>query len=118
MVCFLFWKRVNRWVSRHFLPRIEDVMSKPIITVETDTSIMEIIHLMHQKRLGSVIVTKDDKPAGIFTRRDLLRRVLMKNASLTDIKVGNVMSTPIMTVNARDQVIKAVENMKKKALLE
>lgn len=109
----MFRKRLIEWVSRHIIPRIEDVMSKPIITVEVDASVMDVVRLMYDRRVGSVVVTKEGKPVGIFTRRDLMERVLMRYASLTEVKVGDVMSFPIMAVKQGASVAEAVKIMEK-----
>jgi len=111
-VLHLIRERLIERVHRLIIPRIEDIMSKPIVTVKTNTSVMDAIRLMYNKRIGSVIVTKEDSPVGIFTHRDLMGRVLMKNASLVETKVGDMMSSPVSTVKKTDSVIKAVEIMK------
>lgn len=109
----MFLERLIERVCRRIIPRIEDVMSKPVITVEVGASVMDVVNLMYDERMGSVVVTKEDEPVGIFTRRDLMERVLMRQASLTETKVGDVMSSPIMTANPRDDVIKAIETMRR-----
>jgi signal-transduction protein with cAMP-binding, CBS, and nucleotidyltransferase domain len=87
-------------------------MSKPAITVEADTSVVDVIRLMYNQRIGSVIVTEKNDTVGIFTRRDLIGRVFIEKDLPVKLKVGEVMSSPIMTVKSKDDVIKAVEIMK------
>jgi CBS domain-containing protein len=50
---------------------------------------------MGSKRIGSVIVTRDNKPSGIFTERDLLSKYLAtyyadKNVRVNSISPGGV----------------------------
>ncbi|MCW4038472.1 MAG: L-alanine exporter AlaE [Candidatus Bathyarchaeota archaeon] len=109
-------ERLSNWIYQHIIPKTRDVMSTPVLSVSFDTSILETIRLMYDKRLGSVIVIKEKIPVGIFTRRDLLGRVLLKNVSLTELKVSEVMSSPVYAIQVKDQVIKAVDLMNKKGI--
>jgi CBS domain-containing protein len=64
-------------------------ISRNIVTVKPETSIREVVGIMNRRRVGSVIVTKDGKPFGIFTERDLVKKVLSNRSSL-DRPVGNL----------------------------
>jgi CBS domain-containing protein len=65
------------------------MVSRNVLTVKPDTTIRDAVGIMSKKRVGSVIVTKDDKPYGIFTERDLVKRVLAVRESL-EKPVGDV----------------------------
>jgi len=54
---------------------------------------------MGEKRIGSVVVTRMEKPVGIFTERDLLTTFLAKGRSL-DVQVGEVCSSPLLAIPA------------------
>jgi CBS domain-containing protein len=77
--------------------RIGDVMVKDVVSVDYKTSVKEVCKLMGERKIGSVLVTKEGKPFGIFTERDLLSKVLLEG-SLED-EVGKYTSTPIITVS-------------------
>jgi CBS domain-containing protein len=109
-------ERLSNWIYQHILPKTRDIMSTPVISVNFDTSIMETIRVMYNNQFGSIIVTKEKIPIGIFTRRDLLGRVLLQNVSLTELKVSEVMSSPVFTVQVKDQVRKAVDLMNNKGI--
>ncbi len=57
-------------------PKIEYAMTNKIITVHPNNTILNAAKLMFKKRIGSVIVTADGSPYGIFTERDLLNKVI------------------------------------------
>jgi len=107
----LAWGRLQNF-GRFFVPKVEDAMSKPVVTIGEDATILEAVNLMNDRRIGSLVVIVDGKPAGIFTRSDLMRRVLERGVSLTETKVGDVMSSPIVTVRPNDKVDSAVEVMR------
>ena len=70
---------------------------KDVVFVEHKTTVLEVCRIMGQKRIGSVIVTRENKPYGIFTERDLVSRVLTEG-NLED-EVGKYTSTPLITVS-------------------
>lgn len=76
---------------------LEDIMVQKVITVEADASLKEAVTLMNQHEIGCLVVTKDRRPVGIITERDVLRRVIAQIPELPQIKVQQIMSKPIKT---------------------
>jgi CBS domain-containing protein len=72
------------------------VISINVATVLPETPIDAVVRLMDQTKIGSVIVTEDREWDGIFTERDLVRRVLGGKRRL-DTRVGEVASSPLVT---------------------
>ena len=79
--------------------RVDDFMTKDIISVREDETVASVAGIMGAKRVGSVIVTRDGKPSGIFTERDLLSTFLVRGKSL-DSPVGIACSSPLKTAPA------------------
>lgn len=78
---------------------VKDVMSSPAITVEESATANRVAELMDKHDLGCIIVTtKDGKPIGIITERDLVLRVLAKNIKPDTAKSQEVMTAPLITV--------------------
>jgi CBS domain-containing protein len=77
-------------------PSLEGIMSLNVVKLPYDDTIFAACKLMHKRRIGSVIVTKDAKPYGIFTERDLLVRVLQKDIDLEE-KLGDHCTIPLAT---------------------
>lgn len=53
--------------------KISEVMSKNLTTVDVDTNLSSIVHLMMSKNIKRLPVLKDGKLAGLITRKDLLK---------------------------------------------
>ncbi len=53
--------KIEHWITPH--PAVVDAAE----------SLVEAVHIMTEKRIGAILVTKKDKLLGIFTERDLLR---------------------------------------------
>lgn len=77
-------------------PDLTKVLSTRLYTVNYDDTILAATKLMHQKRIGSVIVLKNKKPYGIFTERDLLVNVLSNDVE-THNSVGGYCTVPLVT---------------------
>jgi CBS domain-containing protein len=75
---------------------VDYFMSKGIITADEETSVEDVAKIMGEKSIGSVIITSQEEPMGIFTERDLLTKFLAKDKSLK-IEVGKVCSSPVIT---------------------
>ncbi|MCP8307430.1 MAG: CBS domain-containing protein [archaeon] len=74
-------------------------MIKEVITIDGEESVAEACKIMGEKHIGSLIVTSQGKPVGIFTERDLLSKVVLKRLKFDDIKVKDYMSTPLTFIN-------------------
>lgn len=81
------------------MTEIRDVMREDVVTLDEDTSVLEAAKLMGEKHLGSVVVTKDGKPTGIFTERDFLSKVILEGCELEDVSVGSYASKPLITID-------------------
>jgi CBS domain-containing protein len=81
-------------------PSLDNVITKNILSLEHDSSILEAIKLMNNKRIGSIIVTVDGLHDGIFTERDLLTKILSQQVDLMD-KVGKYCSNFLLTAHLR-----------------
>ncbi|NLZ29203.1 MAG: CBS domain-containing protein [Methanomicrobiales archaeon] len=52
---------------------VRDIMSTPLITVDADTGVSDVIDLMLKKNISSVPVMENEKIAGIVTRNSLIQ---------------------------------------------
>lgn len=75
---------------------VDYFMTKKVVTADEKTLVDHIARIMAEKRIGSVIITKDGEPMGIFTERDLLTKFLAKDESLI-MEVGDACSYPLIT---------------------
>ncbi|MFN3621374.1 MAG: cyclic nucleotide-binding/CBS domain-containing protein [Nitrososphaerales archaeon] len=78
--------------------KVRDIMVSPVITIDADATVEEACRIMGEKHIGSVIITEAGKPSGIFTERDLLTKILLKDHSLMKEKVKKFMSSPLTVI--------------------
>jgi len=97
--------------------KIENVMISDVITVEAGATVRQAVDIMNEHEIGCLIVVDDkEKPVGILTERDLLRRVLAKRKDPVRIKVSQVMSKPLVTVTPHMDLEAAARLMFKKKI--
>jgi CBS domain-containing protein len=78
--------------------------------VTPDQTVREAVELMRRERMGCLLVCKDDRLCGIFTERDLLRRVVAVGKSL-DTPVSECMTSTPAIVDPREAVSAALRRM-------
>ncbi|RMF54792.1 CBS domain-containing protein [Candidatus Woesearchaeota archaeon] len=52
--------------------KVEDIMSSPIITVQTTTPVFEVIDLLVENNIRRVVIKEDDKLYGVLSQTDLI----------------------------------------------
>jgi len=65
---------------------VDEFMTREIVSVNDDETVLAAAELW-AGAVGSVIVTSNEKPLGIFTERDLLSTFIARSRSL-DIPIG------------------------------
>jgi len=92
--------------------KIENVMVVDVVTVEAEATVREAVELMNKNEIGClVVVDEEEKPVGIITERDLLKRVLATRKDPVRSKVKDIMSKPLVTGTPHMDIEAAVRLM-------
>ena len=75
-----------------------DIATPTLTTVDQSATVQEAIELMNTQGVTAVIVTAAGKPSGIFTERDVLKRVATKEINVKETPIKQVMTAPIITM--------------------
>ena len=78
--------------------------------VAPDQTVAEAVELMREKSTGCVLVCVGRRLVGLFTERDLMRRVMAVEKPLTSL-VGDCMTPNPVTVHPKDSIAAAVRKM-------
>ncbi|HEY7751058.1 MAG TPA: CBS domain-containing protein, partial [Ignavibacteriaceae bacterium] len=73
---------------------------RELFTVQTGTSVHNAVLYMAEKGVGLVPVMDGAKLVGVFSERDLVKRVIAKAKSIEATKVDEVMSKDLIIANA------------------
>jgi CBS domain-containing protein len=90
--------------------KVDDFMTKDLVTADEKTPVISIAALMGRHRIGSVIITCEGEPFGIFTERDLLTTFLARGKALYE-EVGKDCSSPLINIPSGTSVHKAAATM-------
>ena len=92
------------------MARIADVMNLRLVSVRPDESVQTAIARMLEEDVGSVAVCDGSRLVGIFTERDVLR-LAGQEGGIAEVRVGDVMTTAVITLSPDDEVLAAAELM-------
>ena len=68
------------------------------VTVPPQFTVAESIRLMVERRVGSVVVVEGRSVVGIFTERDVLRKLALSGRDPDKVSVSELMTSPVATV--------------------
>jgi CBS domain-containing protein len=97
------------------MPTVKDLMTKNVVTIDANKTIVEAAALMSEKDIGDLIVMDDNTPVGIVTERDFVRRVLAEGKS-ADSKVSEVMTRPLKVIDPDAPIKEAARRMVNKGI--
>src|SRR5918911_460138 len=91
---------------------IGKVMTEKLETISVSSSAQEASKKMRDKNVSSlVVVDNNNKPTGIITERDLVRKVCVNDASSKRTMIQHVMSSPLVTIDSGSPVETAADVM-------
>ena len=77
-----------------------------------DALVIDAVHLMFERKVGALAVTEARRCVGIFTERDLLRRVIHAGKDPATTHVKEVMTSPVVSVSDHTSVAEAAGIMR------
>lgn len=94
---------------------VEAIMSRRVEIINKSESAQAAAKKMRDKKISSLIVLDNDEkggePLGIVTERDLVLRICAEGTSSKDIRVQDIMSSPIATIDPNSTVEGAADLM-------
>lgn len=90
--------------------KVSEIMTTHLTTAPATASILEVMETMVAEDVGRIIVTDDDVPIGIFTEKDVLKRVVNTGIDRKSV-IRNVMTTPARAVREETHIIEAFGKM-------
>ena len=85
-----------------------------VTQVRPEDSVLSVVQLLSERRIGCVPVVDDGQVLGIFSERDLVHQIARDGASVLERRVGDVMTAPPITTDDKTPVIHCLSLMTKK----
>jgi CBS domain-containing protein len=74
------------------------MMSRRILSVGPDTTVIEVARTMQEAKVGALLVAEGARFIGIVSETDLVRRVLAVGGDVQQVRVSEAMRSPIITI--------------------
>ena len=87
-----------------------------VFSIAPSATVLEAVHTMNQHQIGSLVVMEGDEVVGIFTERDVLRRVVGRERSAADTLVGDVMTRDVVCCGPHEEIDEVAATMKSRRL--
>jgi signal-transduction protein with cAMP-binding, CBS, and nucleotidyltransferase domain len=91
---------------RHMKTASDMIQAKgdEIVRVPEGTTVLDALKRMNQRNVGAILITRDDKPVGIWTERDLLRNILDPAFDPRTLRIEDVMTKDLIFAPHTDTV--------------
>ncbi len=81
------------------MTEIRDIMTKDVITINHNESVLKAAEMMSDLNIGCLVVEIDNKVCGIITERDIITKVVCRNRNPKVTRVKEIMSSPLVTIH-------------------
>ena len=80
------------------------VKEQEMCVADANDSVMEVAQAMVERNIGAVPVLRDGQLAGVFSERDLMRRIVVEGRDPKATRVGEVMTPEPLSVSRHDDL--------------
>jgi CBS domain-containing protein len=80
------------------------VKGEHVWTISKESTVLDSLELMAEKRIGSLVVIEDGQVIGIFTERDYARKVGPERRKAEETRIEEVMTKELITINPKQTV--------------
>lgn len=86
-----------------FMP-VGSIGPETVITASPDDTVTHVATLLDEENVGSIVVTRENKPVGIVTDRDVARTVATTE-DISSLAVEEIMSPDPVTLHEEDEAM-------------
>ncbi|MGB7636553.1 MAG: CBS domain-containing protein [Nitrososphaeraceae archaeon] len=91
---------------------IAEIMTEKLETIVITGSAQDAAKKMSDKDVSSLVVTdNNNKPVGIITERDLVRKVSVKDVNSSNVLIKDILSSPLVTIDSKLTIEGAADTM-------
>jgi CBS domain-containing protein len=91
---------------------VKEIMTTDVKTIRPEDNIKRLAEMMVKNKIGSLVVVEGSgEVVGIATERDIIEDIILLGKSPEEVKVRDVMTKDIITVNPGDTLEEAAEVM-------
>ncbi len=89
----------------------ELIQGKSFYTANSDQSVYDTARYMAEKDIGAVPILEDNRLVGIFSERDIIKRVIVAGRDVRNTLVKDVMTTELVVAQSTEEIPQVLEKM-------
>lgn len=93
--------------------KIDSLVREAVASLDEGASVQQAAELMAERNQGSLVVTREGRVIGLFTERDLLRRVIGPGLQPRDLRLNEVCTHDLVSAPHDSSCRDAIEKMHK-----
>lgn len=90
------------------LQALLDDKGRQVFSIGPGVTVRDAVHEMNRHGVGALLVMSGNEVVGIFTERDVMRRVLEENRDLDSTRIADVMTRELVVVSPGTKVEEAM----------
>ena len=98
---------------------VKDILQKKgtnVLCISRDETVLRAAQVMNEHKIGALVVVEDGRVAGIFTERDVLRRIVGEERAPATTRVGEVMTAEVACCTPQTPLEEARAAMKNRRI--
>ncbi len=98
-----------------FIP-VSEICHRDVVTCEPDMSLVEAADRMRSHNISSIVVAASEAPIGMVTDRDLRNKVVAEAVHPRELRVSDVMTSPLITIGEDRFLYEALHLMSRRRI--
>ncbi|RLE67129.1 MAG: hypothetical protein DRJ47_01035 [Thermoprotei archaeon] len=93
---------------------VRDLMSHQPVTIGKDDAITTAVKTMVQNEVSHLIVTRDDKPIGVVSEKDIISKLAtqrLRRVDVSSLHVSSFMTPNPLTIKSEEDAVEAVKQL-------
>jgi CBS domain-containing protein len=100
-----------------FFRPVKDFCQRTVVTCKPDDALVDVVGIMREKNISSVVVCDQKLPSGIITDRDLRNKVVASGVDPSTLTVRAIMNSPLAVIGEDDLLYEALYRMSRKRFI-
>ena len=97
--------------ENQFFRPVADFCRRGVITCTADAALVDVVSIMRERNISSIVVADGENPTGIFTDRDLRNKVVARGIDPNTLAVRDIMNAPLAVIREHDYLYEALYRM-------
>ena len=102
--------------ENQFFRPVADFCRRDVVTCGAEQALVDVVSVMRERNISSIVVAEADTPIGIFTDRDLRNKVVAKGLDPKDLRVRDIMNAPLAVIREEDFLYEALYRMSRQGI--